>query len=130
MRWLFLAMLMGCGGGPDPILAGVPQPKTSTVAGAAAAVAGAATLADPKGQQARVDEANKPDATDKPIKSGPSVPADVLDRLDEQQQDPDPEPPPSEQRPDKKAKKAPVQAAPKSKPTPIHPPKGSNPLNP
>lgn len=129
MRSVLLSLLLlgACGGGPDPILAGVPQPKTSTVAGAAAAVAGAATLAAPNSQAARVDEANKPDPSDKPMKEGPAVPADVLDRLDDAPPPP-PEPPPSE-RPSEKKTKGPAVKAPKSKPVPLTPPT-SNPLQP
>ena len=130
MRSVLLSLLLlgACGGGPDPILAGVPQPKTSVVAGAAAAVAGAATLAAPQSQANRVDEANKPDKSDKPIKSGPPVPADVLDRLDEAPPPP-PEPPPSERPPEKKTK-GPATKAPKVKPAqPLTPP-SSNPLQP
>jgi hypothetical protein len=129
MRSVLLALILSaCGGGPDPILRNVPQPKTSAVAGAAAAIAGAATLAAPDSQAARVQEANKPDVSDKPMKPGPNVPADVLDRLDDAPP-PEAEPPPSEQRPDKKGQKAPVKAAPKSRPTPVTPP-ATNPLNP
>lgn len=124
---IFALVLSACGAGPDPILRNVPQPKTSAVAGAAAAVAGAATLASPDSQAARVQEANKPDVSDKPMKSGPNVPADVLDRLDDAPP-PEAEPPPSE-RPSTKKVKGPAKAAPKSRPTPVAPP-ASNPLNP
>jgi outer membrane biosynthesis protein TonB len=130
MRSVLLALLLvgACGGGPDPILRNVPQPKTSVMAGAAAAVAGAATLAAPQSQANRVDEANKPDPSDKPIKAGPPVPADVLDRLDEAPPPP-PEPPPSERPVDPKKSKGPATKAPKVKPQPLTPP-SSNPLQP
>ncbi len=129
MRSVLLALLLfGCGGGPDPILRNVPQPNPSAVAGAAAAVAGAATLAAPNAQANRVDEANKPDPSDKPMKPGPRVPADVLDRLDEAPP-PEAEPPPSERPIDPKSKKGPAVKAPKSKPQPLTPP-SSNPLSP
>lgn len=74
--------LAGAGCGGAPVLAGAPKPDPAVVAGAAAAVAGAATLADPKGQAARV-EANKPVEDKKPVRVKESVPSGVLDRLDE-----------------------------------------------
>ncbi len=126
---LLISLLCACGGGPDPVLRNVPQPNPSAVAGAAAAIAGAATLAAPNAQANRVDEANKPDPSDKPQKPGPRVPSDVLDRLDDAPP-PEAEPPPSE-RPSK-AKKGQAVTAPKgkpSKPTAVTPPT-SNPLTP
>lgn len=119
---------VACGGGPDPILRNVPQPSTKAVAGGAAALAGAATLADPQGQANRVQEANKPDDNLKPQKPGPAVPADVLDRLDQAPPVEDP-PPPSERPVNAKKTKGPAQAAPKTPPAPVVPPK-TNPLNP
>jgi hypothetical protein len=120
--WL-LVLLVACGS-HDPALRNVPQPSTKAVAGGAAAIAGAATLVDPNGQANRVQEANKPDDRTKPMKPGPSVPADVLDRLDDAPAPKEP-PPPSETR-KWPSKKAPVKAAPK---TPVQPPQ-TNPLNP
>jgi hypothetical protein len=128
MSWL-LVVLVACGS-RDPVLRNVPQPNTKAVAGGAAAIAGAATLVDPNGQANRVQEAHKPDENIKPMKPGPAVPADVLDRLD--QAPPVAEPPPPSERPvTTKTKKGPATAAPKSKsaPAPITPPK-TNPLNP
>ncbi|MEJ7601867.1 MAG: hypothetical protein WKG01_28475 [Kofleriaceae bacterium] len=82
MRWtdlMFVAVTLGsCGG---PILRNAPQPNTAKVAGVAAAAAAAVTLADPNAAQRNV-EANKVPDEKKPQKSGPSVPADVLDRLE------------------------------------------------
>jgi len=130
MRCVLLALLVcACGGGPDPILAGVPQPKTSVMAGAAAAVAGAATLAAPNSQANRVDEANKPEPSDKPVKSGPPVPSDVLDRLDEAPPR-EAEPPPSERAVDPKPKNKQATKAPKVRPPPPVAPPQSNPLSP
>ena len=65
------------------------------MAGAAAAVAGAATLADPNGAARRNAEANKPDQSLKAQRSGGTVPPDVLDRLDEKKREQRPEPAPS-----------------------------------
>ncbi len=85
MRTFLAAWLAGvasCGGGPA--LRNVPQPNTAVVAGAAAAIAGAATLASPAAAAKNAAEANKPTTEKRPMKSGPTVPADVFDRLDQQ----------------------------------------------
>jgi hypothetical protein len=85
MRYFLVACLgwlAACGGGPA--LRNVPQPNPAVVAGAAAAIAGAATLANPQGAAQNAAEKNKPSGEKRPMKSGPSVPADVLDRLDQQ----------------------------------------------
>jgi hypothetical protein len=81
--FLFLAALVGCAG-PDPVLRNVPQPSAAVVAGAVAAVAGAATLAAPNAAAKNAAEANKPIDDKRPMRPGPSVPGDVLDRLDQQ----------------------------------------------
>ena len=82
MRWLLLAVLVGCGGAqPDrPVLAGVPRPDQGVLAGGVAAAAAAITLADPDG----AGTAEKPDdpIDKKPIKVKENVPSAVLDRLD------------------------------------------------
>jgi hypothetical protein len=77
-----VALVAACGG---PALQNVPKPDPSVVAGAAAAVAGAATLADPNGAAKR-QEQKEPQKSLKPKKSGGTVPGDVLDRLDAKQQ--------------------------------------------
>jgi hypothetical protein len=97
MLWVALALLGACGG--DPVLRNVPQPNTAKMAGAAAAIAGAATLADPQGAARRNAEANKPDDDLKPQANGGSVPPDVFDRLDDKQRKPEPEPEPKLQPP-------------------------------
>lgn len=79
---VMLVGIGGCGGGPDPILRNVPQPNTNAMAGAAAAIAGAATLADPQ-SAAKKQEANKPPAEPRPVDVEENVPAAVFDRLDE-----------------------------------------------
>lgn len=81
LAWLSALALAACGGGPAPILRNVPQPNTAAVAGAAAAVAGAATLASPQ-DAAKRQEKNKAPDEKRPIKVKESVPSDVLDRLD------------------------------------------------
>ncbi|HEU0029415.1 MAG TPA: hypothetical protein VFQ53_02195 [Kofleriaceae bacterium] len=82
MRGRCIVMVLGLVACGEPVLRNAPKPSTPAVAGAAAAVAGAATLAAPDAQARRAAEANKPSDEKKPVKSGPSVPSDVLDRLD------------------------------------------------
>lgn len=89
MRLGFLAGVLvaaACGGGPDPILKNAPRPDPGTVAGAAAAIAGAATLAAPDAAARKAEDAKKPTTEPRPRREGPAVPADVLDRLDAQKQ--------------------------------------------
>lgn len=82
VRWvLVFSTLCACG---EPVLRNAPKPDPGVVAGAAAAVAGAATLADPKAAQANAESARPPNEK-RPQKAGPSVPSDVLDRLDKKQ---------------------------------------------
>ena len=78
---LLLALCAGCGGGPA--LGGIPRANPAIVAGAAAAVAGAITLADP-GAAARQQESTQTVAEKREIKSHETVPRDVFDRLDAQ----------------------------------------------
>ncbi|MCB9559199.1 MAG: hypothetical protein H6709_24350 [Kofleriaceae bacterium] len=75
-----LGLIIPACGGP-PALQNVPRPNPAVVAGAAAAVAGAATLADPNGAAAKA-ESNQPTKEPRPVKVKDSVPPDVLDRLD------------------------------------------------
>ena len=81
LAWISVLALAACGGGPDPILRNVPQPNKAAVAGAAAAIAGAATLASPH-DAAKRQEKNKAPDEKKPIKVDQTVPSDVFDRLD------------------------------------------------
>jgi hypothetical protein len=76
---LMLVTSLGCGG---PMLQNAPKPDPAVVAGAAAALAGAATLADPNGAAKR-QEANKPVGDKKPINVKATVPASALDHLDD-----------------------------------------------
>ncbi len=93
---LMLVVSLGCGG---PILQNAPKPDPAVIAGAAAAIAGAATLADPAAAAKRQEE-NKPVGEKKPINVKATVPASALDHLDEKQKtgsaaapDPAPKPP-------------------------------------
>jgi hypothetical protein len=79
--WSMAFVLAACGGGPA--LRNAPKPDPAVVAGAAAAIAGAATLADPNGA-ARRAEANKVENEKKPKQVKETVPGDVLDRAESQ----------------------------------------------
>lgn len=92
---MLFAVLGACGG---PVLQNVPRPNTAAVAGVAAGAAAALTLADPAAAAKR-QEARAPDKSLRPKRTTATVPADVLDRLDEQQPDAapaTPAPPPPE----------------------------------
>lgn len=64
------------------MLGNVPRANPAAVAGVAAAVAGAATLADPNGAAKR-QEATQTPAEMREIDAHKTVPRDVFDRLDE-----------------------------------------------
>jgi hypothetical protein len=85
---LLIAALAGCGG---PALQNAPRPDPGIVAGIAAGVAGAATLADPNAAGKR-QEQKKPQQDKRPVKTKVHVPGEVLDRLDEKQANPGAEP--------------------------------------
>ena len=80
-----IVFLAACGGGP--IARNVPTPNKAAAAGVAAGAAAALMLADPKAAAATAESAKVSDEK-RPQKSGGTVPADVLDRLDEKQQHP------------------------------------------
>jgi len=76
-----LFLLAACGAQPNqPVLANAPRPNPAAVAGGAAAVAGAITLADPDAASRKPEK--KQDENKKPVKVKENVPKDVLDRLD------------------------------------------------
>lgn len=81
-RLLAILLLSGCGG--QPLLHDVPRPDPAVVAAAAAAVAGAATLADPQGAAKRNERETTPDL--RGVKAQ-RMPGDVLDRLDAAERD-------------------------------------------
>jgi|SRR5688572_17788699 hypothetical protein len=95
---LVALLFAACGG---PALQNVPKPDPAIMAGVAAGVAGAATLADPDGAAKR-QEQKKPVREKRPMKSGGTVPGDVFDRLDAKQngtapaEQPEPTAPPEE----------------------------------
>ena len=82
-----LVLVAACGA---PVARNVPTPNKAAAAGIAAGAAAAITLADPKAAAAVAESSKEPDEK-KPNRSGGTVPADVLDRLD-QKQTPAPEP--------------------------------------
>ncbi|HUJ57672.1 MAG TPA: hypothetical protein VLX92_04255 [Kofleriaceae bacterium] len=81
MRVVAILLLGACGG--QPLLANAPHPNNAAVAGGAAAAAAAITLAAPDAATAKPESDR--DADKKPITVKERVPADVLDRLDQQQ---------------------------------------------
>lgn len=118
MRWYIWIPIALCACG-EPLLRNVPKADPATVAGIAAAAATAATLADPQGAAARQEVKNQREPDNRGIEVKETVPADVLDRLDDQPQTADaqaplppdqgqpvPAPP---QKPVKPAKPGPVQ---------------------
>lgn len=94
---LAVAMLAACG---PPALQNAPRPNPSAVAGAAAAIAGAATLADPDAAARKANaEQNKDNVDpDHTVPVHETVPEDVFDRLDAKKAQPEPAPVASEPR--------------------------------
>lgn len=82
LSWILIA-LAACGG---PVARNVPAPNKAAAAGIAAGAAAALTLADPAGAAATAESAKQKDDDRRPQKVKTTVPADVLDRLDAQQQ--------------------------------------------
>jgi hypothetical protein len=78
-RFTFIFVLAGCGG---PVARNIPAPNKAVAAGITAGAAAAITLADPAAAAKRQEE-NKTAPDLKEQKSKGTVPADVLDRLDE-----------------------------------------------
>ncbi|MGE0550369.1 MAG: hypothetical protein AB7O24_06755 [Kofleriaceae bacterium] len=76
---LALVTQLTCG---PPVLRDAPRPDPAAVAGASAALAGAAALADPNAAQKRQEQAMAPEQNNKGVKVKETVPADVFDRLD------------------------------------------------
>jgi hypothetical protein len=79
VRWILLALIFGACG--EPVLRNAPRPNTAAAAGVAAGAAAAITLADPNAAAKHAESAKTPNEK-KPVKAGPNVPSDVLDRLD------------------------------------------------
>lgn len=97
MRTTFTALVLvaACGA---PVARNVPSPNKAAAAGIVAGAAAAITLADPKAAAAVAESAKVPDEQ-KPQSSGGTVPADVLDRLDQKQPPVEPSGPPAGQLP-------------------------------
>lgn len=83
MRLAVLAIvsLLGCGGGPA--LRNAPRPNPAVVAASAAAIAGAATLADPDAAAKRQEVKREYDVKKPPESKPEPMPVDALDRLEE-----------------------------------------------
>jgi hypothetical protein len=75
-----LIALAACGG--PPLLQNAPRPNPAVVAGAAAAIAGAATLADPQGAAKRQEVKDQREPDNRGVDVHETVSADALDRLD------------------------------------------------
>jgi hypothetical protein len=90
--WLLLTCLLGLLGCGGPALRNSPRVNPAVVAAGAAAIAGAATLADPHAA-ARRQEQHKADAAlhDRARAQEPSttMPSELLDRLDKAEQSAD-----------------------------------------
>lgn len=79
-------LVLACGCTNEPILKNVPQPPTSTAAGLGAAAAAAATLAEPDAAAKNAEKARKAgEPAPRGYKVHDTVPASVLDHLDESQ---------------------------------------------
>jgi len=78
---LALVSLAGCGGGP--VLRNAPRPDPTVMAAGAAAIAGAATLADPDAAARRQEQKKDWNVTPERDHDSRPMPADVLDRLDQ-----------------------------------------------
>ena len=76
----------GCGGGTA--LGGIPRPNVPFMAGLAAVAATAATVADP-GAAGRLKEAGEVKHFDRQDGQSETLPLDVLDRMDENDAQPD-----------------------------------------
>ena len=81
---LLLGGVCACGG---PILQNVPRANPAAVAGIAAAVAGAATIADPQGAARKQDEKNRADVGPQAKRVDEQMPSDVFDRLQDAERD-------------------------------------------
>jgi hypothetical protein len=82
MTAIALVVVAGCGAAPNqPVLANAPRPNPAAVAGVAAGAAAAITLADPDAASRGPEK--KQDVPKKEIHVKENVPADVLDRMDQ-----------------------------------------------
>jgi hypothetical protein len=80
---LLLSLAAACGATQQPLLSHAPAPNPGAVAGVAAVAAAAITLASPGAANQKPED--KVNADTKPQQVNESVPADVLDRLDEKE---------------------------------------------
>ena len=100
-----LLAVAACGATQQPLLSHAPAPPAGAVAGVAAAAAAAITLASPGAANQKPEDKINEDTRPQNVKE--NVPADVFDRLDEQQTS-TPAPAPAATPPPKKKGKAPA----------------------
>ena len=81
MRTLAVIVTIVAASCGPPVLRNAPRPSPAVVAGVAAAVAGAATLANPAAAAKRQEE-RKDEPDDRGTEVRETVPPDVFDRLD------------------------------------------------
>lgn len=79
---VLVLVLAACGA---PVARNVPRPNTAAAAGIAAGAAAALTLADPAAAARRQEDKKETDAELREQTVKTTVPADVFDRLDQQQ---------------------------------------------
>lgn len=85
MRFLFVVLAtVGCGN----TVRNLPQASNAARAGAAAAFAGALTLASPDDAEREAKAANEPDEDLRAQKPGRTLPTEALDSLDQLEPDP------------------------------------------
>jgi hypothetical protein len=107
--WLLATVLLvGCGG---PVLRNAPRANPNVVAASAAAIAGAATLADPDAAARRQEAKREGDVGKRPQEVNDRVPSNLLDQLDETERSDDDD----EIAADKKPAPIPAAPAPKAK---------------
>lgn len=102
--WI-IVLVAGCG---EPVLRNAPKPNPGAVAGVAAAAAAAVTLASPQTAAQRQEQRQQGEPDNRGVKVKETVPADVLDRLDQHT-------------PDAGVDGAPAPAAPAASPSPSTP---------
>jgi hypothetical protein len=80
MRTVGLLLVIAACGSETPLLAGVPHPNNVAIAGGAAAVAAALTLADPHAADRKPEQ--RQEQNKRPVEVTDEVPASVFDHLD------------------------------------------------
>ena len=86
MRTFALALVLAAAACGGPALQNVPSPNKAAAAGVVAGAAAAVTLADPQGAAAKQETKKNSNVDNRKATKQPSVPPDVLDRLDDKKQ--------------------------------------------